>query len=211
MNVVRRRALNQFPMVLLTLVSIIQALALELMWGKISGGGAYLWQWNMDALVAWGTISVTLLGILQVWILYATLVIGFTWLPTLRDSVLPFVLGILEFTMISLVGPEFNALWLYALASLFLFGNYVAHVSFRRARIEPDNAAFFAGRPPATWKDFIWAFSNIGLLILFGMAYTALGGPAWLALFSIVFANFVLIVQIVGSRRLWLTIVGADS
>lgn len=211
MSEMRRRALNQFPMVLLTLVSIIQALALELMWGKISSGGDYLWEWNVDVLVAWGTISVTLLGILQVWILYATLVIGFNWLPTLRDSILPFVLGIVEFTMISLVGPEFSALWLYALASLFLFGNYVAHISFRRARVEPDNYAFFRGREPATWQDFIWAFSNIGLLILFGMAYTALHGPAWLALFAIVFANFSLVVQIVSSRRLWRAIVGAET
>jgi len=211
MSVMRRRALTQFPMVLLTLVSIIQALALELVWGKISAGEAYLWEWNVDALVAWGTISVTLLGILQVWILYATLVIGFTWLPTLRDTVLPFILGIQEFTMISLIGPEFNALWLYALSALFLFGIYVAHMSFRRARLEPDNAAFFTGREPATWKDFIWAFTNIGLLIVFGMAYTALRGPVWLALFSIVFANMSLAIQIVSSRRLWRVIVGIDG
>ena len=204
----RKRALVQFPMVLLTLVSIIQALALELMWAKISGGDSYLWAWSVEALVAWGTITVTLLGILQIWILFATLVVGFTWVPSIRDSVLPFALGILEFMLISLIGPEFNALWLYVLASLFLFGNYVAHISFRRARLEPENESFFRGRSPATWRDFIWPFTNIFVLIIFGMLYTALSNPSWLALISILFANIALGIQIMSSRRLWRAIVG---
>lgn len=198
-------------MVLLTLVSIIQALALELVWAKIGEGQAYLWEWSLNALVAWGTISVTLLGILQIWILYATLVVGLSWLPTLRDSLLPFVLGILEFMLISLIGPEFTALWLYVLAAVFLFGNYVAHTSFRRARAEPENEAFFRYREPATWQDFIWPFSVITFLILLGIAYTALRDPATLALFSIVFANFALIAQVFSSRRLWRAIVETED
>lgn len=203
--------MDQFPMVLLTLVSIIQALALELVWAKVGEGEAYLWEWTIDALIAWGTISVTLLGILQIWILYATLVVGFSWLPTLRDSLLPFVLGILEFMMISLIGPEFSALWLYVLAAIFLFGNYVAHTSFRRARVEPENEPFFRNRPPATWRDFIWPFFIITLLILLGIAYTAFRGPDMLALFSIVFANFALTVQVFTSRRLWRVIVETED
>ena len=99
MSKMRSRALTQFPTVLVTLVSIIQALALELMWSKIISSD-YLWNLTIESVIAWGTISVSLLGILQIWVLYSTLVIGFTWRPTLRDSILPFLLGIQEFTMV---------------------------------------------------------------------------------------------------------------
>ncbi len=34
----RDRVMTQFPVILLTLISIIQALALELLWGKVLDG-----------------------------------------------------------------------------------------------------------------------------------------------------------------------------
>ncbi len=206
----RDRVMTQFPVILLTLISIIQALALELLWGKVLDGD-YLWQWDLQAIVAWGSISVTMLGILQVWVLYSTLVLGFTWRPTMRDMLLPFVIGLLEFSLVSLIGPDFDALWLYALAGIFLFGNTVAHITFRRARLEIENAAFFRGRSPATWRNFIWAFSNIFLLIIFGILYTALRSPDWIALTAMVFANGALLVQMVTSRRLWKAIVETED
>ncbi|MBT8145833.1 MAG: hypothetical protein KJN90_03220, partial [Gammaproteobacteria bacterium] len=86
MSKLRQRAQENFPAVLLTLISIIQALALELLWGKITGTES-LWQTDMVALVGWGMVSVTLLGILQIWIMYSCMVMGFVWLPSLRDSI----------------------------------------------------------------------------------------------------------------------------
>lgn len=209
-NRMRSRVMTQFPVILLTLISIIQALALELLWGTIVDGD-YLWQWDLQAIVAWGSISVTMLGILQVWVLYSTLVLGFTWRPTMRDMLLPFLIGLLEFILVSLIGPDFSALWLYTLAGIFLFGNTVAHITFRRARREIENAAFFRGRSSATWRDFIWTFSNIFLLIILGMLYTALRSPDWIALTAMVFANLALLVQMVTSRRLWKAIVDTED
>ena len=206
----RKRALQQFPTILVTLVSIIQALALELMWSEITGAD-YLWELTVESVIAWGTITVTLLGILQIWVLYSTLVIGFTWRPTLRDSILPFVLGIQEFSLVSLIGSQFSALWLYVLASMFLFANYIAHISVRRARFEPENEAFFRNREPATWRDFRWAFFNIFTLTVFGILYTALGNSHTVALVAIVFANIALVVQMSGSRRLWRAILDAED
>ncbi len=210
MSKMRSRALKQFPTILVTLVSIIQALALELMWSEIVEAD-YLWELTTESIIAWGTITVSLLGILQIWVLYSTLVIGFTWRPTLRDSILPFVLGIQEFTMVSLIGPQFNALWLYVLASMFLFANYIAHISFRRARLEPENEPFFRGREPATWRDFSWSFGIIFSLTAFGVLYTALGNSHAVALVAIVFANFALGVQVVSSRRLWRAILDTED
>jgi len=48
---IRARAQAQFPGVLLTLISIIQALALELMWSKIMEN-PFLWQWSFSSQIA---------------------------------------------------------------------------------------------------------------------------------------------------------------
>jgi len=43
----------QFPAVLLTLISIIQALAMELMWSKIMNSD-FLFSGDFSALIIWG-------------------------------------------------------------------------------------------------------------------------------------------------------------
>jgi hypothetical protein len=118
MNDMRARAVSQFPIVLLTLVSIIQALALELLWSKVSESD-FLWNFDIKALVGWGMLSVALMGILQIWVMYSTIVIGFTWRPSLRDSVLPFVIGIQQFMMISKISSAFSVMRLYGLVLFF--------------------------------------------------------------------------------------------
>lgn len=205
MSGMRARAQKQFPIVLLTLISIIQALALELLWSKVLES-SFLWRFDVNALVGWGMLSVSLMGILQIWIMYSTLVIGFTWRPSLGDSIFPFVLGIQQFLVVSLIGPTFSVMWLYVLASIFLVGNIVAHITFRRARAELSNAAFFDGRAPATLKDFRVEFFVMVALVLFGVAFTVFENSSWIALAAIVFANIVLCMQIIFSRQLWTAI-----
>lgn len=202
MNEMRVRAQRQFPIVLLTLISIIQALALELLWTKVIESD-YLWIFDVRVIVAWGMLSVTLMGILQIWVMYSTMVIGFTWRPSLRDSIIPFILGIQQFMLVSLISPNFNVLWLYVLASVFIVGNWVAHITFRRARMDPTNELFFKHRAPATLGDFAWPMVIVVVLVLFGIVSTILGNPSWIALAAIVFANITLAAQIVSSRRLW--------
>lgn len=202
MSMMRERAQAQFPTVLLTLISIIQALALELLWSKIISSD-FLFEFNVEAAMAWGTVIVTLLGILQIWVLYSTFVIGFTWRPSLRDSLVPFIMGIQEFMLVAFIQPQFNVLFLYVLASIFILAYWISHIIFRRARREPENAQFFRNRSNATWRDFRGGFSVIGVFILFGMVITALGNPNWLALTSLLFAILALIYQVLNSRGLW--------
>jgi hypothetical protein len=127
--------------VLLTLISIIQAVALELLWNKASGS-EFLYESSLEAVIGWGMASVSLMGVLAIWVMYSTTLICFTWRPGLRDSILPFVIGIQEFCLIALVSEEFNVMWLYVLASIFLVGNWVSHSTFARARANPANARF---------------------------------------------------------------------
>ena len=210
MNDMRARAVSQFPIVLLTLISIIQALALVLLWSKISDSD-FLWNFDIKALVGWGMLSVALMGILQIWVMYSTIVIGFTWRPSLRDSVLPFVIGIQQFMMISTISPTFNVMWLYVLASIFLVGNGVAHITYKRARADTNNDFFFKCRDPATFKNFAGPFLIISMLVGLGMLSTVLDDPNWLVLTAIVFANGALAMQIILSRALWAAIMNLEA
>jgi hypothetical protein len=90
----RERATELLPSVLLTLLSMIQALALELLWTRVRETPV-LWGADWQALLDWGQVVVTVLGMTVVWLLYVSLVLRFTWLPSIRDSLLPFGIGIL--------------------------------------------------------------------------------------------------------------------
>lgn len=204
------RAQEHFPTVLLTLISIIQALALELLWAKILDS-EFLWTFDRDALLGWGMISVALLGILQIWVTYSFMVMGFRWMPTLRDSIFPFIIGIQEFMLISLISDEFGGIWLYVLASVFITVNIITHLSFRKARKDPANGAFFNNRDPATWKDFKWTYLVIATLSLFGLLTDLYGTETLVPIVAILFANILLIVQIRNVRSVWLVIINLPA
>jgi len=206
----RNRIISQFPIVLLTLVSIIQALALELMWEQITSAD-YLWELSLDAIVIWGMITVTLMGILQLWITYSMMVMGFTWQPGIGDSILPFVIGILEFLMINLIGSQFNPLWLYVLASLFVITNWVVHSSLRKARIEGKNESFFRDRDRATLKDFAGAIAIVLVCVIFGMLTTVFREQLWVALIAVVTMNIALVLQMYTSGRFWQAMMAVED
>ncbi|NQV69746.1 MAG: hypothetical protein HQ498_06945 [Pseudohongiella sp.] len=203
----RARAQTHFPSVLLTLISIIQALALELMWSKIVESD-FLWSWGIQSLLGWGMISACFLGILQLWVMYSTMVMGFVWQPFLRDSILPFIIGIQEFMLISLVGSEFSVMWLYVLGSIFVSANWVTHNSLRRARSNDENAQFFVTVKPAGLKDFAPTIALVLTLVLFGLLIEFTDEREWLPLAAILFANIVLLLGLIAMRRLWSSLMG---
>jgi hypothetical protein len=153
MSVIRNRAINNFPMVLLTLLSIVQALAFELLWAEVHQHHE-LYQWSMIAAIGWVQIAAMLLGIMLVWMSYATSVMRFRWVPSTLDSLFPFLVGILQFIMVDNLGIERISLWFFLLALLFAGMNWIAHHDMKRARLNPENEEFFANRSPATLRDF---------------------------------------------------------
>ncbi len=209
MNRMRARALTHFPSVLLTLISIIQALALELLWSEVVDN-PWLFEADLDAFIGWGMVAACFLGVLLIWIIYATMVMGFKWLPYLRDSILPFVLGIQQFMLVSIVAEQFSPLWLYVLASVFVSANWVTHNSLRRARQEPENAVFFNRVAPATLRDFLPAFAIVFAFVSLGVAIEILALPA-LALISVLLANGILLFQLFSLRHLWREIMNTSE
>jgi hypothetical protein len=210
MNKIRARAQLHFPTVLLTLISIIQALALELLWSKAVESD-WLWGFDAPALIGWGMLIAAFLGLLQIWVMYSTMVMGFIWQPYLRDSIIPFIIGIQQFMLVALIDEDFNTLWLYVLGSIFISGNWVSQSSFRRARQDPENDEFFGRMKPATLRDFWPAMSIVSALVAFGIAIDLTQNRTWLPLVAIVFSNGVLIFQTFLFRRMWRSIMGLNK
>lgn len=164
----RTRAKEHLPHVLLTLLSIIQALALELLWTHLEAAD-YLFTAGWTTLIYWLEVTGMFLGILVIWLIYAANVMRFRWVPSIGDSVHPFVVGLLQFMMIELLGPGGVGWWLLLLAGIFGIMNWVAHSTMRRARLDGDNEEFFRNVPPATFRDFYPAVTTVAGLAIFGL------------------------------------------
>lgn len=135
----RARVRELFPQVLLAVLGIIQALALELIWEKGVGG---LGRWRAVEAGAAGVLQVSaiLLGIIVVWLMYATMVMRFAWMPRFRDLLTPFVFGISEFLVIELMAPERLAAWFAGMAAIFALAMAMTFETFYAVilREEPD-------------------------------------------------------------------------
>ena len=169
MEMVRNRATDLFPSVLLTVLSMIQALALELLWTRLRES-PYLWTAGWDAVLGWTQVAAMLLGFLVVWLFYVSIVMRFRWLPSLQDSVVPFAIGILEFTLVDLMGPDSLPLWFYGMALIFAVSTWASHTIYRRARRDPANREFFDSVQLATMRDFAPAIAAIAGIALLGLA-----------------------------------------
>ena len=150
----RSRAKEHLPHVLLTLLSIIQALALELFWSEVHTLEV-LFSLSWSAVSTWIQVTSTFLGILVIWVVYATTVMRFSWVPGISDSVVPFFVGLLQFVLIECLGVQNAGGWFLSLAAIFALMHGETHLIMRRARRDPDNAEFFQQINPATFRDSI--------------------------------------------------------
>ncbi len=138
MERVRNQAKEMFPTIHLTLISIIQALALEVLWSAVNER-EHLWAWNATALTGWLQAAAVFELIFFLWLVYTQMVIRIRWVVTMRDSLIPFILGIGQFSLANLIHPEKLHLWFYVLTALGAFGVWVNIITERAAQAEPDN------------------------------------------------------------------------
>ncbi len=199
MSSMQQRAKELMPSMLLTLLSIIQALALELLWSRLTAS-EHLWQFDWVALLGWLQMSAVLFGILEIWLMYTSLVLRLQWTPSTRDSVIPFVIGLLEFAMIDLTGPETMGLWFVALALTFAVAVAATQLSFRRARLDPANSEFFDTVAPSTARDYYPTIGVVAAFLAAALAIQSLGSDGWAALAGLLLANAALIQQIALTR-----------
>jgi hypothetical protein len=197
---IRNRAKEMLPSMLLTLMSIIQALGLEFLWDSIRVAERTL---TWAAVLVWIQITANMLGILQVWLFYVSVAMRFRWVPTSNDLLLPFLIGVLEFTMIDLTGSAHLPLWFATLASVYAIAAWDAQNVMARARRDGDNEEFFRHLRPAVMRDFAGPAAVVAGLALFGSAIYFTDENHWLALAGLLFAVSTLAFQIVLGRTYW--------
>lgn len=186
MSQIRARVKEHLPSVLLTLLSIVQALTLELLWAHVQGTD-YLYELSWSAVLWWSQVLAVFLGIIVIWVVYASSAMRFRWLPSIGDSVYPFVIGVSEFVMVETLGPDHLGPWFLAMAFVFAVMNWVSHHTMRRARLDDENAEFFSVRQPATLRDFTGAIIVVSSLAAIGLAFLV-----WHAMWAIVLSMFLI-------------------
>jgi hypothetical protein len=200
MKIIRNRAKEQLPMVLLTLLSIVQALALELLWSHVRES-AYLFEMTWTAMLTWIQIGTSFLGIVVIWLVYASTAMRFRWVPTTGDSVYPFIIGLLEFILIETLAPEYMGLWFVCMAMIFGLMTWISHRTMRRARLDGENDEYFASLTPATTRDFIPAFVIVFVLVLAGTYLGVTGDRGMVALVAVLLAFAGLVRQLIIAAR----------
>jgi hypothetical protein len=194
-NQTSRRAKVNFPTVLLTLLSIVQALAVELMWTYLSTQ-TDLYSWSFIAVLGWLQLGANLMGILLLWLIYSDLVLRFSWVPRTIDAIFPFLVGILEFAQISTLGSEQIGLWFMLLSILFAAMAWISQTTKKRARQDDDNRDFFANVSPATGRDYAMSIFLVVLLLLVGVGLWLSENRGWWAFTALLVATTMLANQI---------------
>lgn len=202
MNAMRERAKEHFPTVLLTLLSIVQALALELLWSYLHETD-YLFEFSWAMAISWLQILATFLGLVLIWVLYANNVMRFRWVPATSDSVYPFLIGLIEFMLIESLGPDEIGQWLILMALIFGMMTWVAHANMRRARQDSDNKAFFSTYEPAKLRDFYPNIAIVGALAIVGIVLLVRGKQGWLPMVALLATNSMLVWQFYSAARWW--------
>jgi len=195
----KQRAREQFPQVLLAVLGIIQALALELLWER---GVAGLPRWEAVGAPTSGLLQVlaVFLGVVVIWVIFATMVLRFRWLPRFRDLVSPFVLGALEFLLIEWMAPADLARWFALLAFIFVAAAATTFLTFHAALAEDE----LGGRP---LRHQVASYVPSGVVIvglLLCTAAVAWRGPASATSFvALLLANLGLATQLLVVRLYW--------
>ncbi len=201
----RERAREQFPQVLLAVLGIIQALALELLWER---GIAGLDRWEAIGAAMAGALQAlaVFLGIVLLWLLFATMILRFQWVPRFGDLLSPFVLGGLEFMLIEWMAPEHLARWFFLLAVIFVVASFTTYATFRAAMTEEES----------DWTHAEHLLSYVPsvaiVVVLLGCAAAVRhSGPQAAGTATLLVANAGLLVQLLAVRVYWLRDVGEPA
>jgi hypothetical protein len=206
----RNRAKEHFPMVLLTLLSIVQALALELLWSHLRGTG-YLFEPSSIAVLSWIQIVATFMGLVLIWVVYASNAMRFRWVPVTSDSVYPFLIGVIEFTLVESLGRGETGEWLILFAMTFGLMVIVSHKTMQRARDDGDNDAFFDQFEPATLRDFVPQIMIVCGLALAGIYLMVSGDRGIIAMLAVLATAGILVWQFFVAALTWRRTVCAES
>ena len=209
MDSMRDRAKDMFPTVLLTLLSIVQALALEFLWDHTRNRTELL-ELSVSVIPGWMQIAATFSVIIIIWLMYAGMLMRFRWTPTTADSVFPFLVGLIQFLMIDIMGEELFALWVIVVALTFGSLVFIDHRAMKRARRDKANREFFDQYAPATFKDFMPQIIMVVTLLLVGVWIGLTGYEGWFNIVVLVLIFFGLGYETYKTAFFWKVSMGRD-
>ena len=202
MKSIHDRTREKFPSVLLTLLSIVQAVALETLWEQ-SRLRLDLFDASWITIVSWLQLFTTLLVIIFIWLSYVGMVMRFRFTPILSDLILPFFVGTFEFLLIEMTNPGRLGGWFIVLAVIFAMITYIRHDFFRRARRDPENSDFFDVVSAATQRDHLTRIIPTVLFALIGIWLWISGDQGWLALIATLLVLIDITSQIYFAAKYW--------
>lgn len=106
----------------------------------------------------------------------------------MTDSIMPFLVGLIQFMLIDLMGPDNLGKWTLVLGLIAVVMTYLDHSSMRRARRDPDNREFFEKIRAAEWRDFIPQGISVLFSVVAGTWLWYSGDYGWIALLVLLFA-----------------------
>ena len=163
----RTRSKENLPSVVLTLLSIIQALAFTAFWEKALSHLQQYPEMSFQGVVGWGQVVATFFAILIIWLMYVMEVIRFRWQPDVVDLMAPFLIGVLELSFIYNLSMDSVGLWFCCCAILQIALHFHQHRMAVRARLDEDNAEFFSLVSKATRKFHL---TSVGInIVLFSI------------------------------------------
>ncbi len=155
MQDITSRVKHNVSALVLTLLCIMQAFALALLWSFIVET-PYLFALTWEALLPWLQVLITLIGTILVWVSYATNVTRFVWVPSMQEFVMPFAVGLIQFSIIQMLTVQLVGPWMVLVAVLILTINWIAHSTMRKARLDGDNGDFLPAKQRQAGATFNW-------------------------------------------------------
>lgn len=199
---IRSRARAQLPSVLLTLLSIIQAVALERLWG-LAVQRSELFELSWQAGLAWLQTLNTFFAIVVIWLVYIGLVMRFRWTPSIGDLTYPFIVGVVELMLIETMTSDRLGAWFLVFALVFALLQWLTHNLYRRARMDPENSEYFVTMGRATWADQLKRGSVSVIAIVLGLLLWDSEGREWLAWIALSLSMTLTLANIWISAKFW--------
>jgi hypothetical protein len=146
MTTPQEKALLQFPGVYVTLVSVVQAITLEVLvsrFGELGLGLSLTW----ESAIVW--LEIALLGqtIFYVWVSYTLLVILAQWVLRVFDFAAAFGVGLLQLVSVGWIGIDTTRQLFFVIAIGFFAGAWISHSNTGAAAARPENAEVMATLP----------------------------------------------------------------
>jgi Na+/pantothenate symporter len=162
------RIKGSFTPIYLTILSIVQAVALGELAKVVADG------YPEFTPVQWSLVLLTFLILIIIWSHVTTDAMSWVWIPDLRDSVIPFLLGAFELyqahAIVVGLGP-----WLFGMGA----GATLAVLEFfhvgRQVRLEADDAEALRLFRRRSWSDLLQGVGGIVLFFALGLATVATG------------------------------------